>query len=139
MLTFAPSLRAVEITLQGAVEPLLARRLPVGLFRLLARESAEEDLGWSLGVPGDTATTGRWTRMAPQQTSSGAQVTQPGADTTPPPGTMPFVTDGRAGSSAGPSAVPGGWPGVQSHPGRPLAPALDRVRARAVRCLAQGV
>lgn len=64
--------------------------------------------GWTGGVAGDTATTGIWNRMAPQQTSTGGQTVQPGSDHTPGAGTMCWVTDGLAGSSVGDRDVDNG-------------------------------
>ena len=55
----------------------------------------ETDLGWTVGAPGDDATTGIWNRMDPEPTAA-----QPGDDHTPN-GTICWVTDGRAGSSIG--------------------------------------
>ncbi len=53
--------------------------------------------GWVVNLDNtDTATTGRWNRMAPQQTNY-----QPGADHTPGVGTICWVTDGNAGTGDG--------------------------------------
>lgn len=59
-------------------------------------DDMETDMGWTVGAPGDTATTGIWNRMAPQATDA-----QPGDDHSPAPGTMCWVTDGRSGTSVG--------------------------------------
>ncbi len=101
-------------------------RVAVGTFRLLARDDAEKDLGWTMGLAGDTARTGRWNRMAPQRTSYGGKVYQPGADTTPAPGVNCFVTDGRAGSSAGSYDVDGGFTTL-------LSPVMDLSHAAMLR------
>jgi murein tripeptide amidase MpaA len=74
--------------------------LVIGEPVTLDLDDLEQDLGWTTGVPGDTATTGKWERSAPQQTTSGGAVVQPGADHSPS-GTLCAVTDGRAGASAG--------------------------------------
>ncbi len=63
----------------------------------------ETDLGWTVGAPGDTATTGIWNRMDPEGTAA-----QPEDDHTAAPGTMCYVTDGRAGTSLGQYDVDGG-------------------------------
>ncbi len=63
----------------------------------------ETDQGWTVGAPGDTATTGIWNRMDPEGTAA-----QPEDDHTPAPGTMCYVTDGRAGTSLGQFDVDGG-------------------------------
>lgn len=55
----------------------------------------EADLGWTVGAPGDNATTGVWNRMNPEATDA-----QPEDDVTPS-GTQCWVTDGRAGSGLG--------------------------------------
>jgi len=57
-----------------------------------ACESAD---GWTVGAPGDTATTGMWTNNVPEQTTA-----QPGSDASPV-GTRCWVTDHRAGNGAG--------------------------------------
>jgi hypothetical protein len=67
-------------------------------------DDAEADLGWTLGLPGDTASTGAWTREDPQGTGA-----QPENDHTPAPGTQCFITDGRSGSSIGTYDVDGGF------------------------------
>jgi Zn-dependent metalloprotease len=79
----------------------------VGVTTLIY-DDMEIDRGWTVGAPGDTATTGIWNRMAPQQTTTGGQVVQPGEDTTPAPGVACWVTDGRAGTSVGQYDVDGG-------------------------------
>jgi len=66
-------------------------------------DDMETDQGWTVGDTGDTATTGIWTRNDPQGTAA-----QPEDDHTPPPGTMCWVTDYRAGSSIGQYDVDGG-------------------------------
>ena len=66
----------------------------------------ESDLGWTAGAPGDTATTGAWTRVDPVQTTSNGAVVQPGDDVSPT-GALCWVTDGRGGQ-AGTYDVDGG-------------------------------
>jgi hypothetical protein len=66
-------------------------------------DDMETDQGWTVGDTGDTATTGIWTRNIPQATPA-----QPGADHTPDPGVMCWVTDYRAGNSIGDYDVDGG-------------------------------
>ncbi|MCH8963380.1 MAG: hypothetical protein IIB58_00345 [Planctomycetes bacterium] len=55
----------------------------------------ETDQGWTVGAPGDDATTGIWTRVDPNGTAA-----QPENDHTPAPATMCFVTG--QGSPGGP-------------------------------------
>jgi carboxypeptidase T len=66
----------------------------------LDQDDLEQNLGWITGVPGDTATTGKWEISHPQQTTSGGAIAQPGDDHTPT-GSLCAVTDGRAGTGAG--------------------------------------
>ncbi len=70
-------------------------------------DNFETDLGFARSTS-DTATTGRFVRMAPQKTSYFGRTYQPGSDHTPGSGTKCWVTDGRAGSSVGSFDVDGG-------------------------------
>ncbi len=63
--------------------------------------------GWTVGAPDDTAITGIWNRMDPQATSSSGQTPQPEDDASPD-GTLCWVTDGNAGSTAGSGDVDAG-------------------------------
>jgi len=84
---------------------------PAGFFATTAafdlittfEDDVEADLGWTMGVGGDTATTGIWNRMNPEPTAA-----QPGDDHTPDPGVTCFVTDGFAGTGLGDRDVDGG-------------------------------
>jgi hypothetical protein len=72
-------------------------------------DDAESDQGWTLGVPGDGATTGIWERSDPVGTLYGGQQVQPEDDHTPDPGHICFVTgNGVPGGAAGDSDVDGG-------------------------------
>ena len=67
-------------------------------------EPFETAAGWTVGAPGDAATTGVWERAIPVPT-----VAAPEADTTPPPGQFAFVTqNGVPGGSPGAADVDGG-------------------------------
>ena len=67
-------------------------------------DDGESDLGWTLGVPGDDATTGVWVRADPVGTSY-----QPEDDHSPDPGTLCFVTgNANPGDTAGANDVDGG-------------------------------
>ncbi|MGH7723868.1 MAG: MXAN_6640 family putative metalloprotease [Candidatus Eiseniibacteriota bacterium] len=67
-------------------------------------EPFESAGGWTVGAPGDAATSGLWTRVVPLGT-----VAQPGEDFTIPPGTTCFVTaNGTPGGAAGEADVDGG-------------------------------
>ncbi len=60
--------------------------------------------GWTVGAPGDLASTGVWERVVPLGTAA-----QPGEDTTLPPGTSCFVTEnGTVGGALGEADVDGG-------------------------------
>ena len=58
-------------------------------------DACEAATGWTVGAPGDNATTGVWTNNVPEATSA-----QPGADVSAA-GTRCWVTDHRAGAGAG--------------------------------------
>lgn len=75
-------------------------------------DDMETNTGWTVGAPGDTATTGIWNRMNPQGTDA-----QPEDDHTPD-GVNCWVTDGNAGSSVGANDIDGGATTLTS-------PALD--------------
>lgn len=81
----------------------------VGAMVDVVTDDFQTDLGWTAGDAGDTATTGIWTRNVPEATEA-----QPGEDHTPPPGTMCWVTDYRAGGSLGDYDVDGGQTTLKS-------------------------
>ena len=70
--------------------------------RVIFEDAMESNTGWVVGATGDNATSGVWTRMAPQATAA-----QPGADRSPV-GTQCWITDGRAGTGVGSFDVDGG-------------------------------
>ncbi|QDU65760.1 M14 family metallopeptidase [Engelhardtia mirabilis] len=88
----------------------------VGEPRLLVLDQLEVDLGWTAGLPGDTASTGIWELGDPNGTTSSGQPAQPEDDATPA-GTLCFVT-GNTGGSAGTDDVDNGFT-------RLLSPRLD--------------
>jgi hypothetical protein len=70
----------------------------------LFADNFETNLGWTVGAPSDTATTGIWTRVDPVGSAA-----QPEDDHTPGAGTMCFVTgQGVAGGGVGDNDVDGG-------------------------------
>jgi subtilisin family serine protease len=86
----------------------------VGIDAPLLDDDFETNKGWSGFQTGDTAlASGRWNRMAPQLTTSlvgtDTVTVQPGADHTPDPGTICWVTGGVAGTGAGANDVDGGF------------------------------
>lgn len=71
---------------------------------VVLEEDLENDPGWTVGAPGDTATTGIWTRGDPIGTTA-----QPEHDHTPDPGTDCYFTgQGSPGGSLGENDVDGG-------------------------------
>jgi hypothetical protein len=67
-------------------------------------EPFEADNGWTVGAPGDAATTGVWARLVPLGTAA-----QPGEDVTLSPGNTCFVTaNGTPGGPLGEADVDGG-------------------------------
>jgi hypothetical protein len=74
-------------------------------------DDAEIDRAWTLGLTGDTATSGRWERSDPVGTTYGTppQQVQPEDDCTAPPAHICFVTgNGTVGGAAGANDVDGG-------------------------------
>ena len=81
----------------------------VGSYTTVFADDFETDKGWTVGDTGDNATTGLWTRNNPEATTA-----QPEDDHTAAPGVNCWVTDYRAGSSAGTYDVDGGKTTVKS-------------------------
>jgi hypothetical protein len=72
-------------------------------------DSAEVDLGWTLGTAGDDATSGIWERVDPIGTIYNSQAVQPEDDHTAEPGHLCFVTgNGTIGGAAGENDVDNG-------------------------------
>ncbi|MBD3337415.1 MAG: T9SS type A sorting domain-containing protein, partial [Candidatus Eisenbacteria bacterium] len=63
-------------------------------------DNMEADQGWTVGAPGDDATTGIWERVDPNATYDGGTMIQPEDDHTPDPGTRCFIT-GQSAPGAG--------------------------------------
>ncbi len=79
--------------------------LPVGGWF----DDFETDRGWTVGAPGDDASTGIWTRVDPNGTVYESSQVQPEDDHTTDPGVTCFVTgQGSDGGSAGENDVDGG-------------------------------
>ena len=74
---------------------------------IVLQEDFEKDTGFARSS-NDTATTGRFERAAPQQTTYQNRIYQPGSDHTKAPGSLCWVTDALAGSSVGSRDVDGG-------------------------------
>lgn len=103
---------AVELTFGGrSVERSVT--FDVGTRRTLARDDAEADFGWFLGLPGDTAFTGRWTRGDPIGLTQGLKIATPEDDATPFIGSRCFVT-GIGGTAAGQDDVDDGFTSLVS-------------------------
>ncbi|MBM3320456.1 MAG: hypothetical protein FJY73_07245 [Candidatus Eisenbacteria bacterium] len=80
----------------------------VGEFQTVFEDEFESAGGWTVGIPGDAATTGVWERGDPQGTYYNSQPVQPEDDHTPAPGVNCYATQLAAGSSAGSYDVDGG-------------------------------
>ncbi len=81
--------------------------ITVGELRDFLTDNVEVDLGWTTGLPSDTASTGLWTRGNPIGTTSSGQPSNPEDDLTPGAGVNCFVT-GNGGGSAGDDDVDDG-------------------------------
>ncbi len=88
-------------------------------------DDLETDTGWTVGAPGDTATTGIWERADPEGTAA-----QPEDDHTPD-GVIAWITDARAGSSLGSFDIDGGATTLTS-PRLDTTPPADRPNADAI-------
>jgi hypothetical protein len=72
-------------------------------------DTVETNLGWTLGIPADTATSGQWVRVDPVGTTSNGAAVQAEDDATSAPGTICFVTgQGVVGGGAGAADIDGG-------------------------------
>jgi hypothetical protein len=80
--------------------------LVVGLPHPFIADDLEVDLGWTAGVPGDTASSGQWVLGNPVGTSSSGEPAEPEDDASPA-GTRCFST-GNGGGSAGTDDVDNG-------------------------------
>jgi hypothetical protein len=85
----------------------------------LFSDDFESDKGWTVGAPGDNATTGIWERVDPNGTWYNDEPVQPEDDHTPDPGVMCYVTgNAPPGASQGDNDVDGGTTTL-------LSPVLD--------------
>lgn len=104
---FPGTTATLRLTLRGdgksTTRDVVVELVPV---RVLVDDDFELERGFAREA-GGTATTGLFERGVPQATSSGGVAYQPSAQTTPG-GTRCWVTDGRAGTSAGTYDVDGG-------------------------------
>jgi hypothetical protein len=96
----------VQVTYEGWTQAV-AGSFAAGTTRTLLVDDLETNFGWIAGVPGDTATTGKWVRGDPIGTTNGSQQAAPEDDATPAPGTQAYVT-GNGGGSAGNDDVDNG-------------------------------
>jgi hypothetical protein len=87
----------LELEYEGWTQSL-SGSFSVGEPRPFVRDDGERDLGWTLGVPGDTATSGLWVRAAPLGTLYQSQLVNPDVDATPAPGTHAYVTGNGGGA-----------------------------------------
>ena len=100
---YAPETTPVTVTLGQASHVNFALTAAVFMDDLETNPTT-----WTVGAPGDGATTGIWELADPQPTGGG--VVQPDDDHTPSPGVQCFVTgaSGGEGSSVGADDVDGG-------------------------------
>jgi hypothetical protein len=79
----------------------------LGQPRPFLTDDLELQLGWTVGAPGDGATSGVWAWGDPLGTTNGGQPSNPGDDATPAPGVRCFAT-GNGSTTAGGDDVDGG-------------------------------
>ncbi|HEX6884843.1 MAG TPA: M14 family zinc carboxypeptidase [Planctomycetota bacterium] len=79
----------------------------VGTERLILSDDLEANLGWTVGAPGDAATSGIWAWGNPVGTLNGSAPSNPEDDATPGAGVRCFAT-GNGSSTAGGDDVDGG-------------------------------
>lgn len=79
----------------------------VGQPRKLLVDDLETNLGWTVGAPGDAATTGIWAYGNPVGTTNGSEASNPENDATPGAGVRCFAT-GNGSTTAGGDDVDGG-------------------------------
>jgi hypothetical protein len=92
---------AVNSPTTGSAAPFIAG---IGNVITAVDDAIETDTGWTAGAPGDTATTGIWTRVDPVGTSA-----QPEDDHTAAPGVFAWITGQHtAGQSVGFNDIDGG-------------------------------
>jgi carboxypeptidase T len=96
----------LELTYEGWTQSFPGSFV-IGEPRLILSDDVELNWGWTMGVAGDTATTGKWARGNPIGTSSGGQPANPEDDFSPAPGVQCFVT-GNGGGAAGDDDVDNG-------------------------------
>jgi len=103
----SPSMQTLNLSVAGPGGFAAQLSYPVSIGPWL--DTAETDLGWSLGVAGDGATSGQWVRDDPVGAVYNGEQTQPEDDHTPAPGHICFVTgNGSPGGAAGEADVDGG-------------------------------
>ncbi|GJM19549.1 MAG: hypothetical protein DHS20C14_17620 [Phycisphaeraceae bacterium] len=91
--------KTVTLPAGGAAAPFDADSV---LTELGFEDQMEANAGWTVGAPGDSATTGVWERANPQGTAA-----QPEDDHTPA-GTDCWITEAAAGGSLGANDIDGG-------------------------------
>ncbi|MBU1701468.1 MAG: carboxypeptidase regulatory-like domain-containing protein, partial [Candidatus Eisenbacteria bacterium] len=90
----------------GALDPYSFYVVPVVEF---FNDDLESEQGWTVGAPGDNATTGIWIRLDPNGTWAEDMPVQPEDDNTPTPGTRCYITgNGSVGGSQGENDVDDG-------------------------------
>ena len=79
----------------------------VGKARLILTDDLEQNLSWTVGQPGDAATTGIWAYGNPVGTTNGGEPSNPEDDATPGAGVRCFTT-GNGSTTVGGDDVDGG-------------------------------
>ena len=96
----------VSVTYEGWTQTVTGS-IPIGEPRPFLSDEVEIDLGWTAGVPGDTASRGLWEHGDPIGTDYSGEPCNPEDDATPAPGVLCFIT-GNGGGSAGTDDVDDG-------------------------------
>jgi len=97
-----------ELTLPGNA-PAQVFELPVRNITTVFHDNMETDTGWTVGAPGDSATTGIWTRVAPGGAFGNWNVpAQPSYDNPNGTGTHCWITGQDNNNPAGLNDVDGG-------------------------------
>jgi carboxypeptidase T len=96
-------------------DQLIPGSIITGKPRPFVFDDAEVDLGWTLGLVSDTATTGLWTRDDPIGTTDNGNQVQPDNDFTAGAGTQAYMT-GNGSTTAGGDDVDNGLTTLVSPP-----------------------
>ncbi len=90
---------SLRVSYEGLVQDIPGS-ISVGEERLLLRDNANTDFGWTIGLPSDTANTGNWELAVPIGTDNNGEDVAPGLDASAGANGQAFVT-GNGGGSGG--------------------------------------